>query len=168
MKSQAVASCYLKVRSSSQYSVVSTELVPLCDLHQESKSKINYYYFQAFLYQSNNCTLELTRTRDFVGNMDKAVTVRGALFNQASLCIAYFGPQVLDRCNERVSVSTIHGYLILRLVPHNTYHHACIPRRVRQRCINVYPQFAGMFKFHVIGVEPITINRAQILTPSCY
>ena len=22
------------------------------------------------------------------------------------------------------------------------YHHACIPRRVRQRCTNVYPQFA--------------------------
>ena len=49
-----------------------------------------------------------------------------------------------------------------------TYHHASIPLRVRQRCTNVHPQFARMFRSHVIGGEPIAINRAQILTPNCY
>ena len=49
-----------------------------------------------------------------------------------------------------------------------TYHHACIPRGVRQRCTNVHPQFASMFRSHVIGGEPIAIKRAQIQTPSCY
>ena len=38
---------------------------------------------------------------------------------------------------------------------------------VRQRCTNVHPPFAGMFRSHVIGGEPIAINLAQILTPSC-
>ena len=51
---------------------------------------------------------------------------------------------------------------------HFRYNHACIPRRVRQRCTNLHPQFAGMFRSHVIGGEPIAINRAQIQTPSCY
>ena len=36
------------------------------------------------------------------------------------------------------------------------------------RCVPMYPQFAGMFRSHVIGGEPIAINRAQIQTPSCY
>ena len=49
-----------------------------------------------------------------------------------------------------------------------TYHHACIPRKVRQKCTNAHSQFAGTFRSHVIGGEPIAINRAQILTPSCY
>ena len=56
---------------------------------------------------------------------------------------------------------------------HSSYYlfftkHTCIHRRVRQRCTNVHPQFAGTFRSHVIGGEPIAINRAQILTPSCY
>ena len=50
----------------------------------------------------------------------------------------------------------------------HTYNHACIPRRVRQRCTNVHPQFAGMFRSHVIGGELIAINRAQTQTPSCH
>ena len=52
-----------------------------------------------------------------------------------------------------------------------TYHHAFIPRRIRQRCTNVHPQFAGMFRSHVIGSEFIALNpnnKQQILTPSCY
>ena len=48
------------------------------------------------------------------------------------------------------------------------YYHACIPRRVRQRCTNAHPLFAGMFRSHLIGGEPNAINRAQILIPSCY
>ena len=39
----------------------------------------------------------------------------------------------------------------------HTYHHAFIPRRLMQRCTNVHPQFAGMFRSHIIGGEAIAI-----------
>ena len=45
------------------------------------------------------------------------------------------------------SLETKHGNFILLLT--FTHHHACIPRRVRQKCTNVHPQFAGMIRSHV-------------------
>ena len=43
---------------------------------------------------------------------------------------------------------------------HNNTYHTIMPEFPEGLGRGVHPQFASMFRFHVIGGEPIAINRA--------